>query len=78
MLIDLLFLLLLLLLLKFVASMKMFQQFLSSHLDILNIHPSTDDVIQLALNEDEEGDIYKQAEVAACSGVRHSSWFIWK
>ena len=58
--------------------MDSFQQFLKAHLDVLNNHPISDDVIQLALNEDEDGDIYKQAEVAAQKRVRHSSWFIWK
>ena len=45
--------------LQFFTFTEKFQQFISSHLFVLNTHPSFEDVIQLALNED--GDIYKQA-----------------
>ena len=64
--------------LQFLTSMESFQQFLSSHLDVLNTHPQSEDVIQLALDEDDEGDVYKQAEVAARNHDRQRFWLIWK
>ena len=64
--------------LQFLSSKENFQQFLSSHLDMFNSHPNSEDVIQLALNEEENGDIYRQAVIAARSHDQQSFWLIWK
>ena len=68
----------LLLPLQFLSSMKKFQQFLSSHIYVFNTHPSSEDVIQLALNKEENEDIYKQAVVAARKHDQQKFWLIWK
>ena len=57
--------------------MKKFELFLSGHMYVLANNPKRDDILQLALLQPDESEIYNQA-VVAVKGEKKKSWFAWR
>ena len=62
---------------QFQADVQKFELFLSGHMFVLANNPKKDDILQLALLQPEDSEVYMQALTIA-KDKRKKSWFKWR
>lgn len=58
--------------------MRKFELFLSSHMYVLTNDPKKDDIVQFALLQPDDSELYTQAKFIVQKEKKKKSWFKWE